>query len=90
MAGKAVKGDGSWLTATETGDALRISPLTVVRMVDDGDLIGFRARSTIRIWGPFVTDALAAIRAGATINFGEFARQWREAHGSPVAAGETA
>ena len=77
MAGKAVVSpDGLWMTVGETGTALRLSDITVARMFDAGDLPGFKARSAIRIYAAFVADALAAIRAGATIDITAFAREW--------------
>ena len=67
----------AWLSVASTASMLGVSPLTIYRMFNDGDLPGFRARTAIRIPDGFVADALAAIRAsGQGIDLAEFGRQW--------------
>lgn len=77
MAAPAVAPDGVWLTPAETGRQLRICAMTVVRMLLDGDIPGFRARTAYRIPAAFVADAVAAIREGGSIDIAEFGRQWK-------------
>ena len=76
MAAPAVAPDGIWLTPAETGRRLRISAMTVIRMLQAGDIPGFRARTAYRVPAAFVADAVAAIREGGSIDIGEFGRQW--------------
>lgn len=77
MAARATRPDGEWLTVDETAAQLRVSSPTIGRMFRDGNLPGFRARSSIRIPVLFVSDALAAIRAGRSIDLSEFGRDWK-------------
>jgi excisionase family DNA binding protein len=79
MAAPAVAPDGIWLTPAEAAAMLRVSTMTVTRLLLAGDIPGLRARRAYRVPAAFVDGALTAIRAGASVDLAEFGREWKDA-----------
>jgi excisionase family DNA binding protein len=68
----------AFLPVTTTAKRLRVSPMTIRRLFDAGEIPGYRYNRTRLILRSFVDGFVALVEAGAQPEFGEYASAWFE------------
>lgn len=78
-----------WMDLTDAAARLGFKPLTLLRLIRDGDFpviqIAGRERTTHRLPRALVEEARRVVFAGGQVELREFARQWAARNSEAVA-----